>query len=283
MLLSELCDWSLVDERTLSEELGGSGGGGGGGEKESRVILESKVDLCFLFLFFCGMESLVVYTCERSCVLYVSLLRSPQLTLVGLLLPVGLALSLFKTLPSVDLCLLSPFAKLAIEKFCLPRVSPCVTTTHHVFFFGGGFRQLRFHERRTRQPPLLACLLHMQTQTAALELIVSVLQTYGGPRFRALPAAATLVRGELCAALLHHCTSNVTGLVSLSLRVFVALIKGFKVRQGADQIDYGPREVEREGLADAPVVVCRRRGVGGWDSSSCTTECPDHRALVVFF
>ncbi|CAM9678250.1 unnamed protein product, partial [Ectocarpus sp. 12 AP-2014] len=68
----------------------------------------------------------------------------------------------------------------------------------------------------------------LESKTAALELIVSVLQTYGGPRFRALPAAATLVRGELCAALLHHCTSNVTGLVSLSLRVFVALIKGFK-------------------------------------------------------
>lgn len=68
-------------------------------------------------------------------------------------------------------------------------------------------------------------------KTAALELIVSVLQTYGGARFRALPAAAILVRGELCAALLHHCTSNVTGLVSLSLRVFVALVKGFKVRR----------------------------------------------------
>lgn len=68
-------------------------------------------------------------------------------------------------------------------------------------------------------------------KTAALELIVSVLQTYGGARFRALPAAAILVRGELCAALLHHCTSNVTGLVSLSLRVFVALVKGFKVRE----------------------------------------------------
>lgn len=63
---------------------------------------------------------------------------------------------------------------------------------------------------------------------AALELIVSVLQTYGGPRFRALPAAAVLVRGELCAALLHHCTSSVTGLVSLSLRVFVSMVAGFK-------------------------------------------------------
>ena len=47
MLLSELCDWSLVDERTLSEDLGGGGGGGGGGgEKETRVILESKVMHC---------------------------------------------------------------------------------------------------------------------------------------------------------------------------------------------------------------------------------------------
>ena len=68
-------------------------------------------------------------------------------------------------------------------------------------------------------------------KTAALELIVSVLQTYGGVRFRSLPAAIVLVRGELCAALLHHCTSGVTGVVSLSLRVFVALVKGFKVRQ----------------------------------------------------
>lgn len=46
-----------------------------------------------------------------------------------------------------------------------------------------------------------------------------------------MPAAIILVRGELCAALLHHCTSGVTGVVSLSLRVFVALVKGFKVSE----------------------------------------------------
>lgn len=67
------------------------------------------------------------------------------------------------------------------------------------------------------------------TQTAALELIVAVLRNYGGARFRALPAAASLVKEELCPALLHHCTSDVTEMVSLSLRVFVALVKGFKV------------------------------------------------------
>lgn len=67
------------------------------------------------------------------------------------------------------------------------------------------------------------------TQTAALELIVAVLRNYGGTRFRALPAAALLVKEELCPALLHHCTSDVTEMVSLSLRVFVALVKGFKV------------------------------------------------------
>lgn len=69
-------------------------------------------------------------------------------------------------------------------------------------------------------------------QTAALELIVAVLTSYGGARFRALPRAAVLMRGDLCASLLHHCTSGVTGLVSLSLQVFVALVAGFKVEEG---------------------------------------------------
>lgn len=69
----------------------------------------------------------------------------------------------------------------------------------------------------------------LESKTTALELIVAVLRTYAGARFRARPCAAILVRGELCASLLHHCTSGVTGLVSLSLRVFVALVAGFKV------------------------------------------------------
>lgn len=44
MLLRELCEWSLADERTLKKGLGGGGsGGGGGGEKETAVMLESKV------------------------------------------------------------------------------------------------------------------------------------------------------------------------------------------------------------------------------------------------
>ncbi|CAM9531993.1 unnamed protein product, partial [Sphacelaria rigidula] len=70
--------------------------------------------------------------------------------------------------------------------------------------------------------------VHVEIQTAALELIVGVLTTYGGARFRALSEAAALMRGDLCASLLHHCTSDVTELVSLSLRVFVALVAGFK-------------------------------------------------------
>lgn len=60
---------------------------------------------------------------------------------------------------------------------------------------------------------------------------MGVLTTYGGARFRALSEAAALMRGDLCASLLHHCTSDVTELVSLSLRVFVALVAGFKVKQ----------------------------------------------------
>lgn len=79
--------------------------------------------------------------------------------------------------------------------------------------------------------PITYAVRYVTVQTAALELIVSVLHNYGGPRFRTLPSAAIFVRGELCASLLHHCTSGVTGLVSLSLRVFVALVEAFKVTQ----------------------------------------------------
>lgn len=92
---------------------------------------------------------------------------------------------------------------------------------------------------------------------------MSVLQTYGGARFRGLPAAALLVRGELCAALLHHCTSNVTGLVSLSLRVFVALVKDFKVRDRMPKILSNMPEGRKKQEGTSRVAVVEEGG-GIW-------------------
>lgn len=150
MLLSELCDWSLVDERTLSEELGGSGGGGGGGEKESRVILESKVDLCFCVRFFSlqGVTGRIHITASILAYSLGSLLRSPRLTLGGLhYLLSSLSLCLQRSfvgyllLPAPGFFLLSPVAKEANNTSAL-RGFHLSTTHHDLFFLGGGFREL---------------------------------------------------------------------------------------------------------------------------------------------
>ncbi|CAM9639767.1 unnamed protein product, partial [Discosporangium mesarthrocarpum] len=63
----------------------------------------------------------------------------------------------------------------------------------------------------------------------ALEVILSLLKDHGGKRFRSMGAPfVRWVKGDLCTQLMSHCTSSVMGLVSLSLRIFVALVAKFK-------------------------------------------------------
>ncbi|CAN0038652.1 unnamed protein product, partial [Choristocarpus tenellus] len=65
--------------------------------------------------------------------------------------------------------------------------------------------------------------------TVSLEILLALLTRYGGQRFQSPDGPFVgWVKRELCSQLLGHCTSNVTTLVSLSLRIFVALVAKFK-------------------------------------------------------
>lgn len=75
----------------------------------------------------------------------------------------------------------------------------------------------------------------LATTLLRLELLLALLEK-SGPAFRSGPAFVDCVRVRLCAELLKNCTSNVMPVVSLSLRIFVALTRNFK--------DYLKSEVE---------------------------------------
>ncbi|EGB11344.1 hypothetical protein AURANDRAFT_15836, partial [Aureococcus anophagefferens] len=67
----------------------------------------------------------------------------------------------------------------------------------------------------------------MQSKVLSLELLLSVLE-HAGPSFRGGARFVGAVRQYLCVSLLKNCTSNVTHVVALSLRIFVALISKFR-------------------------------------------------------
>jgi brefeldin A-inhibited guanine nucleotide-exchange protein len=67
----------------------------------------------------------------------------------------------------------------------------------------------------------------MATTLLRLELILGLLEK-SGPAFRGGEPFVECVRTSLCAELLKNCTSNVMPVVSLSLRIFVALTHNFK-------------------------------------------------------
>ncbi|KAG5185747.1 guanine nucleotide exchange factor in Golgi transport N-terminal-domain-containing protein, partial [Tribonema minus] len=60
-----------------------------------------------------------------------------------------------------------------------------------------------------------------------LELVLELLEK-SGPAFRSGEPFVDCVRTGLCAELLKNCTSSVMPVVSLSLRIFVALTRHFK-------------------------------------------------------
>lgn len=70
--------------------------------------------------------------------------------------------------------------------------------------------------------------ISMQSKALSLELLLSVLE-HAGPSFCNGPRFIGAVRQYLCVSLLKNCTSNVTHIVALSLRIFVNLI--VKLRQ----------------------------------------------------
>ena len=67
----------------------------------------------------------------------------------------------------------------------------------------------------------------MATTLLRLELVLGLLEK-SGPAFRGGEPFVECVRTSLCAELLKNCTSNVMPVVSLSLRIFVALTHNFK-------------------------------------------------------
>ena len=69
----------------------------------------------------------------------------------------------------------------------------------------------------------------LQSKILSLELLLSVLE-HSGPSFRAGDKFIYAIRTYLCHSLIKNCTSTVTQVVGLSLRIFVALIMHFKVR-----------------------------------------------------
>ena len=69
--------------------------------------------------------------------------------------------------------------------------------------------------------------ISMQSKVLSLELLPSVLE-HAGPSFRGGARFVGAVRQYLCVSLLKNCTSNVTHVVALSLRIFVALISKFR-------------------------------------------------------
>lgn len=69
--------------------------------------------------------------------------------------------------------------------------------------------------------------ISMQSKVLSLELLLSVLE-HAGPSFRGGARFVGAVRQYLCVSLLKNCTSNVTHVVALSLRIFVALISKFR-------------------------------------------------------
>jgi len=65
--------------------------------------------------------------------------------------------------------------------------------------------------------------ISMQSKALSLELLLSVLE-HAGPSFRNGARFVAAVRQYLCVSLLKNCTSNVTHVVALSLRIFVCLV-----------------------------------------------------------
>lgn len=67
----------------------------------------------------------------------------------------------------------------------------------------------------------------LQSKILSLELILSILEA-SGPSFRSGDKFIYAIRQYLCMSLIKNCTSNITQVVNLSLRIFVVLIKNFK-------------------------------------------------------
>lgn len=67
-----------------------------------------------------------------------------------------------------------------------------------------------------------------KSKVLSLELLESVLHR-SGPSFRSNPEFIRAIRDYLCVSLLQNMVSNVTEVLSLSLKIFVALVSNFKV------------------------------------------------------
>lgn len=75
--------------------------------------------------------------------------------------------------------------------------------------------------------------ISMQSKALSLELLLSVLE-HAGPSFCDGVRFVGAVRQYLCVSLLKNCTSNVTHIVALSLRIFVNLIVKLRVHLKAE-------------------------------------------------